>query len=296
MLGPLLALLASWSAAMPGTALSSGTLAELGRIQAHMAASESGRVLLAETAEVPQREWPAQAGSSAVRFVPEEGVLAFDSRKLTSLTEYETQLALARELARASIGLPFELYEADMAAYQRELEFAVERAASDPAADERLRRSVQVMRKSVDALRGTWSWRRQRLPTESERAPMLPLPPNEVDRAAYMLTLFIEDPDELYWAVERGRQWPESAVRLTELEDFLRLHQASELPKPEEGAPYARVGGRRYRPAVVLAALRLRELGGLARLKESLGAFETRPIPELRRKANAWSRGSLKPS
>lgn len=292
----LILLAASCAAALPGTALSSGTLAELGRIQAHMAASEAGRVLLSETAEVPQREWPSQAGASAVRFVPEEGVLAFDSAKLKSLTEYEVQLALARELARAAIGMPFELYEADMAAYQRELEFAVEHAAADPTSDERLRGSVKVMRKSVDALRGTWSWRRQRLPMEAERAPMLSLPPNEVDRAAYMLALFIEEPDELYWAVERGREWPESAVRLTELEDFLRLHQDADLPKPEEGAPYARVAGRRYRPALVLAARRLRELGGLARLKESLGAFETRPIPELRRKANAWSRGSLKPS
>ena len=106
----------------------------------------------------------------------------------------------------------------------------------------------------------------------------------------FLLVLFRIDPMEMYWAVEHGRAWPDSAARAAELEDFLTIHAGTPLAVPGEDAPYVRLKGRRYRPGLVAAARRLQELGGLARLRESLGSFETRPIDELRTKVNAWSR------
>jgi hypothetical protein len=261
-------------------ALSSATVVELGRLESLMAGSSTARRLLAETSGVRRGE----ASGEAVRWHREKNVLLFDSRKLKRLTEFEAQLAFSRELARASIGLPLEVVEAEMAAYQEELAVAVE--LSEP----RLKRAVKVMEKTVASLRSSHRWQRERLGLNADRSVPLDLPGNEVDRIAYLLVLFRIDPMEMYWAVEKGRPWTDAAVRAAELEDFLTLHAGQRLPVAGEDVPYIRINGRRYRPGLVAAARRLQELGGLARLRESLGSFETRPIDELRAKVNAWSR------
>lgn len=261
-------------------ALSTATVVELGRVENLMSQSPTARRLLAETSMVPRGEAPGEA----VRWHREKNVLLFDTRRLSKLTEFELQLALSRELARASVGLPLEIVEAEMAAYQEELAVAVE--LSDP----RLKKAVKAMEKTVAVLRSTHRWQRQKLGMDVDRMSPVALPANEVERIAYLLVLFRLDPMEMYWGVERGRNWPDAAARAPELEDFLQIHAGMPLPAADPDAPYVRLKGRRYRPGLVNAARRLQELGGLVRLREALGAFETRPVEELRTKVNDWSR------
>jgi hypothetical protein len=267
-------------AGLPAMALSSGTASELSGIESDMSRSPTARRLLAQASGVERREAPRDAGGSAIRYVSGRGILAFDSKRLGLLTPWEVELALVRELARAGAGLPIELIESEMAAYQEALQFAMERAAADEDFDARLIGAVRGMEK------------REKAPRVSDD-----LPRDELDRIAYLLLLFQKDPDRFYRAVERGRVWPPEAVGLTELEDFLEKHQGVDLgaDRSDEGSPYIRVGARRYRPALVAAARLLQRTGGLSRLREALGPFDSSAVAPLRAKINAWSRREAPP-
>lgn len=280
------------AASLPGIAISSGTAGELSRVEASLSASLTGRRLLAETAEVPRRELPSAAGRSGMRYAAALGVLAFDSSKLRELSEWSAELVLSRELARASQHLPIELIESETAASQVALEVAVERAMDDKAFDARLRASRKRMQKVVESLRASQAWQRSRVPLDVRDVPVLALPSDEFDRAAYFLDLFLNDPEEFYWAVERGQAWPPEAVGLTELEDFLEKHAGVDLAKPPVGPSglYVTLSGRRYRPALVAAAQAVRQAGGRPLLREALGGFDSVAMAPLRAKLNAWSR------
>lgn len=279
-------------AGLPGTALSPATAGELGRIEGRMSVSLLGRRLLAQTTDVPRRELPGASGRDGLRFVGPQGLLAFDSSRLSQNTEWEMELILARELARASQAMPIVLLEGETAAAQAELEFALERALEDKAFDARLRGAVRRMEKRAEALRASDAWQRLRLPLEAQDLPVLDLPVSEFDRVAYYLLLFLRSPDEFYWAIERGQAWPPETVSLTELEDFLEKHHGDDLSSAQPGASglYQRVGGRRYRPALVQAARATQQVGGIVFLHEALSAFSSGAIDSLRLKLNAWSR------
>lgn len=265
---------------LPVMALSSGAASELSRIEGEMSCSPIARRLLAQTAGLERREASREAGESGLRYSSDLGILAFDSKRLGLLAPWEAELALVRELARGSAGLPVEIIDGEMAAYQAAVEFAVERASADEAFDARLREAVRAMKKRLKASRFSTG-----------------LPRNELDRIAYLLLLFHEDADRFYGVVESWRIWPPQAVGMTELEDFLEKHRGVDLgaQRLDVGASYIRVEGRRYRPALVIAARLVQSRGGRSFLREALGPFDSADAAALRLKIGAWLREEPSP-
>ena len=268
------------------------------RLEAAAAALQEtlvGRRLLAETAELSRRESDEAAGAAAVRFVRDQRpVLVLGPRRLQALSDAELELALSRELARAAADLPVVMPEGDMAACQAELEYAVERGLADAAFSHRLHEAYGAAARKEEAARAD----RQRIaallpPGESLPPPLLALPRGEFERAGYFLLLFARDPDEFYWAVERGLPRAPGAVRLGELEDFMERYGPDfGSARTDPAGRYVRLGGRRYAPALFQATQRLVESGGLARIREALGPFDTVGADALRVKVNAWLRGA----
>jgi hypothetical protein len=257
--------------------------------------TSAGRRLLAETAELPRREDDGLAGDALARFTREpRSALVLGPRRLRGSSDADLALALARELARAAADLPLVMPEGDMAAYQSELEFAVERSAVDDEFARRLRAAYADAARRDGAARAAYERAASLLPAGAglEEPPAL-LPRGEVERAGQLLFLFARDPDEFYWAVERGVPRAADAVRLGELEDFMDRY-GPDLGGARLGPAgrYARMGGRRCAPALLRAARRLVESGGPARLREALGPFDTVGADALRVKVNAWVRAA----
>jgi hypothetical protein len=254
-----------------------------------------GRRLLAETVELSRRESDEAAGGAPVRFVREpRPVLVIGPQRLKAVSDEELELALARELARASEDLPVVLPEGDMSAYQIELEYAVERSALDAGFSRHLHAAYQLVVHQEGDARADQQRIAALLPQgESLPPPLMALPPDEFGRAGYFLLLFERNPDEFYWAVEEGLPRPSGAVRLGELEDFTERYGPDfSAAHTDPAGRYVRIGDRRYPPALFQAARKLVESGGLARIREALGPFDTTGADELRVKVNAWLRGA----
>lgn len=274
-----------------GKALSEATARRLESLEADIGKTLTGRRLLAETESVSRLE-KSWSGAPIRYFHGQPSTLVLDPSLLRDMNSWEAELVLVRELARASADLPIEMPEGEMAAYQSELEFSVELAAADPVFDRRLRQAYHLMEKKYAAREEAYLRRRAKL-GYGEPAPAALLPRDEIDRAAFLLHLFGQDRDEFYWAIEQGLPYGPGAVRLQELEDFMSRH-GSELGALEIApeALYVRIKERRYSPALVRAARSLSGTGEMERVMESLGSFETLPIPALKTKINDWIRGS----
>jgi hypothetical protein len=240
---------------------------EIARLEEPAKRSLLFRRLLAETDGLPRRVSVLPPPAFVEYERPPLDRLSFAPAALKKAGEWAFQVAEARELARASMALPTPILEAELAAYQKELAFALEMAAVDPgfskAWNERARRS--------------------RPDADPGRAPV-----DELERLAFFAALLAESPDRFYVVGERALSLPPDTVRLTELEDFLKLH-ASELAglSPKPGEPYVRVGGRRYAAAVVKAAALVLPIGGAGRVREALGPADLE-ARELSGKLRGW--------
>lgn len=254
----------AWGQEPPLLALSSAAAAQVAGLEESMSQSRTARRLLAQTGHIRRYDVALAVPGAVFRYDRVRGLLAVDARRLRTLDPWQAELALTRELARADIGLPIELKEMEMAAYQAVLEFVLERAS-----DEAFRRRL------VEAIRS------------AGRRPRPPL--DELGRIAYFLALFREDPGLFYKSVEDSLEWTDQAVGLSELEDFLEKHEG--VAFGADDAPYVRLGGRRYRSALVLAAGLVRPLGGRARLREALGSFDSSGASSLLLKVKAFWRG-----
>jgi hypothetical protein len=219
------------------------------RLEAALSASPAARRLLLAAAEAPRREAHASGLPNAV---DERGAdkpeIVVDLERLGDLPPGEAEAEYARALARAAIGAPIPLVEAEQA---ERLWTAVVLAELAPESPELAR-----------ALRA------------AEAGPVAGAP--VLSRAAAFMTLFDNSPDKAWWSVESGGGTPREASRLTDVEDLFALRGAElrTLPAAPDG-PYGVLGGRRYPAALVRAAFRLRAPGALARARESLGAYDT---------------------
>ena len=260
---------------------------EISRLEASARRSAVFRQLLAETDGLSRRV----AGLPPPIFFQYEAPpldrLVFYPARLKSATEWEFQVAEARELARASMGLPIVVLEAELAAYQKELAFALELAYIDPGFSKEWAARARKAKADADVLRQLETWARARLPQAKEEPPPRVLA-GELDRLAVFAALLAEGPERFYAVAERVLPLPAEMVRLAELEDFLVLH-APEVkalsPKPDEA--YVRVGGRRYPAFVVRAAQTMLPLGGAARVKEAIGPADVQ-ARELSIKLRRW--------
>lgn len=257
--------------------LPEAALREIARLEEGLRATWTGRRLLAETLDVPRRGVMKLEGPSIVAYQRgEPPSLVLDLRRLSAVTEWEFELALARELARASLELPMALPEEEMAAWQTAIEFAVEKASSTPAFSKRLKQAVRSQETLIGAHRAFGTAAKP--------------PAGEIELLSYHLALFRRSPDELYWVLEQEAARKPGVPSLAAIEDILRFHgpEISRLAL-EKDARYARLGGRRYPAGLVRAARAALDAGGAGRLRESLGSFDGEGAAALKAKLDRWA-------
>jgi hypothetical protein len=271
----LLALAASVAAAAPEDykALPDAVRAEVLRVEQSARRSETFKRLLAENDGL-ERATGTLPAPEFVRFEARPRRLVYDAKRLGRATEWELQLAEARELARASMGLPVTLVEAEAAARQKELAFALELAEAEPAFSKEWSRRGAKAKAAADAAANLDSWTRAHLP-DQPLEPHPALPDGELDRAALFAALLAQGPARFYDGVGALLPPEDEPCRLAEVADFTALH-ARELRalKPEPGESFTAVGGQRYPSRVVRAAQALADAGGPAFAKEAVGPRE----------------------
>lgn len=279
------------AALSPDTAPSAKIEKELSRIETQAKASPVARRLFAATRHVPRREVRYSGLADAINMrggaKPE---FVFDSVRLPELTETDAELLLVLNCARASFAFPIPIVEAEQAAWQMTLHFAVERGVEDPAGfGARLAKVVREAGARSDALER--SALPSRTPWEPPETPVLKLPAGALDRAGLLLHLLERDPQRFYWTIEAGTAWPRGSARLAELEDLyaLRAREIAALKVPPEG-PYTTLGGRRYQAPMVRAAFLLRGTGDVERLRESLEAYDSIGLASVRVAVDRWRR------
>ncbi len=279
------------AALSPDTAPTARTAKELARLEAQASASPAARRLFAATRAVPRRE---VRGSGLLDAIGVRGgarpEIVLDALRLPDTGETDAELLLVLNSARALLAFPIPVVEAEQAAWQRTLLFAVERGAEDPSGfGARLAKAVREGGARSEALER--SALPPRTPWEPSETAVLKLPDDALSRAGLLLHLLEADPQRFYWAVEAGTAWPRGAARLAELEDLyaLRAKDIAALPAPPEG-PYAVLGGRRYPAPLVRTAFLLRGTGEVERLRESLEAYDTVGLASARVAINRWRR------
>jgi hypothetical protein len=287
----LLAPLLAGAAIVEDRGLSKETRIQYERVAGGLRWSETFRRLEAATRHLPRREL---RGSGLAGAVDARGgdapVVVFDAARLPALSEAEATVQLALALARAEIAFPLPVVEAEQAAWQNALRCVVELAAEN--AD--FSRALDAAYRDAPALVAA-AEAKHRVgagPDELAEAPAVRLPDTALARAGLFLRLFDQDAARFHKAVEDGTPWPAGAARLSALEDLfdLRGRELAALKSPPSGA-YADLGGRRYPVSLVRAAYRLRGTGDLERLRESLAAYETSGVGELREGFARWRRG-----
>jgi hypothetical protein len=288
---PALLLALPCAALSPDTALSAKTGKEVSRLEAQASASPAARRLFAATRGVPRRE---VRGSGLLDAIGVRGgsrpELVFDALRLPDTGETDAELLLVLNSARALLAFPIPIVEAEQAAWQRALLFAVERGAEDPAGfGARLAKAVREGGARSEALER--SALPPRTPWEPSETAVLKLPDGPLARAGLLLHLLEADPQRFYWAIEAGTAWPRGAARLSEIEDLyaLRAKDLAALEAPPSG-PYATLGGRRYPSPLVRTAFLLRGSGEVERLREALEAYDTVGLASARVAINRWRR------
>jgi len=291
----LLSLALPCAARSPDTAPSASTERELARLEALASSSPTARRLLAATRRVPRRE---VRGSGLLDAIGVRGAdkpeLVFDALRLPRLSEAAAEILLVLNSARAQLAFPTPIVEAEQAAWQRALLFAVERGAEDPSGfGAHLAKAAREAGPRSDALER--SALPPRTPWEPSETPVLRLPDDPLARAGLLLHLLERDPARFYWTIEAGTAWPRGTARLSEIEDLfaLRAKELHDMKSPPEG-PYATLGGRRYPAPLVLAAYRLRGTGEVERLREALEAYDTVGLAATRSAVNRWRRAVAK--
>lgn len=277
--------LAAAAAGWMGIPPSTSTVWRLERLEESLAMVPLGRRLVAESRDGARLESRGLDRGAILRFDARQARLQVDPERLSASLEWDSELALARELALASFALPVDLAEARVAAYQLELDYALGRAAQDPAFDSWLGKWWRDREFAVPKLH---EGRRKGVPREEDPA-LCRAPPREGERAAYYLGLMARDPDSFHWAVDCAWNGP-AAPRWGPLQDFLAAHPPGSFPEPAPEALYVRLKGRRYPAFLVRAASSVARGGGLSRVREALGAYDLKPIPALQERASRWIR------
>lgn len=272
---------AQWEGVPPST----GTVWRLERLEESIAMSALGRRVLAESRDTIRLERRGLERGAILRFDPAAGKLVADPDRIAASREWDSELALVRESALAAFAVPVDLAQARAGAYQLELEYALFRASQDSAFDSWLGAAWRAQALSAPNLPEDWRKGRAREDDPS----LCRAPHGEGERAAYYLGLFSNDPDSFYWAVECGWRGPDT-VLLTELQDFLAAHPPGSFPKPAAGSLYVRLKGRRYPAYLARAAWTVAYGGGLSRIREALGDYDSKPVAALQQRAARWIR------
>ena len=244
---------------------------DLAVVDKAMASVESGRKLVALSSEVKVGPRLIDAAGSPVVYLREKKTIGVDLGRAEGLTALEFELALARARARAAYDPGVRLVEAEQAAEQAVLEYALERSQSPGSFGDTIKRALRKAAK-----------RGAQPPRLAERDP---------ERAVELLRKFADDPEEFYWTIEHEVVADPDVVRMPELESFLwaNSERVDSAACPPPGR-YCKLSGRLVSPALVLAARATLASGGLDRLREKLGAFQADGARELQGRLLAWFR------
>ncbi|MEE8424632.1 MAG: hypothetical protein V3S11_02325 [Elusimicrobiota bacterium] len=261
-------------------------------IQREIGDTEFGRRLLAATGEIPVAE-RARRGGLPIEFVPgERPAFAVDRRRAKRLTEWGFEAYFIRARAEAASRITLPLVEAEMSYQQAVLQYALEKAAVRPDFAKSLRKKVRVARAELERRRELRRLAEQR----GEDGDILfpgRRPADFLERLAFDLYVFSEDPYAFYGSVADTAGLPPEAVTLSEVEDFVeRYGDRFDQIRIRGLGRYAIVEGRSYPARVARAAKRVRDRDGLRRLREGLALFQTVAQQELIRKVNGFLRES----
>lgn len=270
------------SAAVTDKSLPDALRAELGRVEASAQRSETFRKLLAENDGIERRleELPPPEFVRYERLPARR--LVYDPARIKTATEWELQVAEARELSRATLSLAAPLVEAEAAVWQRTLLFALELAAVEPAFSQAWAQRARRAQAEADKARRYDDWTK----TRSQRIEKLP--ETELERLALFAALLAQGPERFYEAVGQLAPLPPDACRLAEVQDFMALHgeKAARL-KTRDGDTFTLVAGARYPTRVVRAAQALLPDGGVEFAKEAIGPADAEAV-ELSRRLRHW--------
>lgn len=240
--------------------------ARIAKLESGFSSVREGRRLLAETDGV-RRLGVDDERALLVSYRRPEAAVVFNLARLSGETQWDYELSLARALSHAAQRIAFELPEGEVKALADELAFAVEKAAQDKVFAERFAAALK----------------RQGELAKGERALGFAMkkPEAELEAAAYYGAQLLDSADAFERAVEASRGWP--PVSFSTLSDFIERYgpEYRDVALSDQGE-YARAGDRRYPGALYRAAVSLKELGGIAPVREALGPLESRTLPELR--------------
>ena len=287
------AALAAWAlsaAAAPSKdmeALPQATRAELSRVEEPAKRSALFRKLYDENDGLARR-FGAVPEPGFMRFeLKPSRALVYDAARLKRATEWEVRLATARELARASMGLPAVIVEAEAAALQKELAVALELAEVEPEFSKAWAGKAKKAKDALEAAGRLDAWARARAP-ETSAEPWPKLPAGEIDRLAFFAALLAQGPERFYDGVGATLPLGDGACRLAEVADFTALHAADwKKAQPREGETFTLVGSSRYPTRVVRAARLLEPAGGADFAREAVGTSDADAV-ELTTRLRHW--------
>ncbi|TBR22645.1 hypothetical protein EPO15_07640 [bacterium] len=274
----------------PDPAASPALKAALAETARELRKTETGRRLLALTDGLRLVERPYRPGP-ALRYVGGDApALLVDSERAPTLSPLEFELSSVRERWRAAAALPAEVLDGEWAARQAVLEHALEKTDVDPAFAAELKTATTKARASLESRRKQADWARKNGGTGETMFPGA-APAGELDRLAYDLYLYSEDPGLFFAsAVRSGTAVPE-APTYDEALEFLERHEEGLGRVSWPAGGWAELDGRWYKAGPARVA---KDLGrdGLRRLAERLGPYRAAGRTALLKKVNAWLRAA----
>ena len=262
-----------------------------------------GRKVLEAIKAVPVREDKRMWDRYIARYVNdrpgEQPYIGLRAQAWSELSERKLEFVLLHEGTHAALDLPCELFEGEQLAFQRELEYALQKAAVDKAFDRDLRELFAEYAR-LEGTRRTLTadpkldedgleWKRYE---RDSNALMARASRDHLARVASELVLFKNAPGDFYWRVEQNYRDSPHYVGLQEVADFLDKYKdrIDEIAaSPREGV-YFRVGGRRYRWALVLHSRDVLKRGGGDALKARLEDFDGEGAKRLQEAIASWEK------
>ncbi len=259
--------------------LSDQEIQNLEKAKAALFETQVGRRLLAEADGVPEKVNRLKESPAIVYRYEPKFQIVFGEKILDRPVSWDLDLALARGLSEAALGLPVKVADAGFISRLDRAAFALEYASKHPNFSKSLLASAKAFQ-FKEGLSGV----------DIKQSLKQVEPRNELDDTAEDLVLIKRDPYFLFLQKRRSPLVePKSRPMLFEIENFIRLYGPDF--KGESLRADGLFGVTREgvdRGDIFSDARKIVEWGGLKRLKEALGKRDAQSIDKLQRQAARW--------